>query len=136
MTIYIDPLICPIINTREMKPLEVEIVVAEAGDDRFADHDRNALYRVQFDGSITDERGFCVIGGTVENLQSHLQSNYREGLPLGDALRLGRDTLQHADDGETHLEPKNLEVGVLDRNLTGRKFLRLSAEELEGILRA
>ena len=61
--------------TREMKPLEVEIVVAEVGDDRLAGHEQNAIYRVSFDGSISDQHGFCVIGGTVENPQTHLQSN-------------------------------------------------------------
>src|SRR3990172_3731427 len=63
--------------TRELKPLEVEVIVAEVGDDTLAGHEQNAIYRVQFDGSISDHEGFCVIGGTVENLQTFLQSNYR-----------------------------------------------------------
>ena len=37
---------------RSLKPLEVEIVVAEVADDQFAGHDQNAIFKVQFDGSI------------------------------------------------------------------------------------
>ena len=118
---------------RSPKPLEVEIVVAEVGDDRLAGHERNAIYRVGFDGSISDHRNFCVIGGTVENLESHLNAQYRPGLPLGDAVRLGRATLERAQNGN-RLEPEKLEVCVLERSRPTRKFRRLSADEVRGIL--
>jgi hypothetical protein len=49
--------------TRELKPLEVEVVVTEVGDDELAGHESNAIYRIQFDGSISDHEGYCVIGG-------------------------------------------------------------------------
>jgi proteasome alpha subunit len=120
--------------TRELKPLEVEIVVAEVGDDRFAEQHRNAIYRVKFDGSISDHTGYCVIGGSAENLESHLRASYRADLPLGDALRLGRDALERTSNGTARVEPRNLEVAILDRKRMGRKFRRLSAEELRGIL--
>jgi proteasome alpha subunit len=118
---------------RSPKPLEVEIVVAEVGDDRLAGHEKNAIYRVGFDGSISDHRNFCVIGGTVENLESHLQAQYRPGLPLGDAIRLGRATLERAQNGN-RLQPENLEVCTLERSRATRKFRRLSADEVRGIL--
>ncbi len=118
---------------RSPKPLEVEIVVAEVGDDRLVGHERNAIYRVGFDGSISDHRNFCVIGGTVENLESHLQAQYRPGLPLGDAIRLGRATLERAQNGN-RLQPENLEVCTLERSRAARKFRRLSADEVRGIL--
>ena len=119
--------------TNQMKPLEVEIVVVEVGDPRFEGHEENSIYRVQFDGSITDHQGFCVIGGTVENLEAHLQANYNSSQPLGDAVQLGRSTLERATDGD-RVSPANLEVAILDRERAGRKFRRLSAEELQGIL--
>ena len=42
--------------TREMKPLEVEMIVAEVGDPRLLGHEANTIYRVQYDGSICDHR--------------------------------------------------------------------------------
>jgi proteasome alpha subunit len=119
--------------TNQMKPLEVEIVVAEVGDPRFEGHEENSIYRVGFDGSIADHEGFCVIGGSVENLEAHLQANYNSGQPLGDAVQLGRNTLERATNGD-RVSPSNLEVAILDRERAGRKFRRLSAEELQGIL--
>jgi len=120
--------------TRELKPLEVEIVVAEVGDPRLAGHELNAIYRVQFDGAITDHQGYCVIGGAAETLQAHLQSDYRPDMPLGDCMRLGRAALQRATNGDPRIPVQNLEVCVLERQRPSRKFRRLSADELRGIL--
>jgi len=121
--------------TREMKPLEVEVIVAEVGDDRLVGHEDNALYIVKFDGFISDHRGFCVIGGNVDEVHGVLQSEYREGLPLGDAVRLGRRALEPAS-GSNSLDASSLEVSVLERAREGRKFRRLSAEEVQGMLDA
>ena len=120
--------------TRELKPLEVEVIVAEVGDPRLAGHEENIMYRVQFDGSISDHRGFCVIGGTVESLETYLKNQYRTGLPLGDSIRLGRDALVAASNGAASLTPDRLEVCTLDRERPGRKFRRASADELRAIL--
>jgi proteasome alpha subunit len=120
--------------TRSNKPFEVEIVVAEVGDDELAGHERNALYKVGFDGTIQDQAGFCAIGGSVDSLQAHLTSHYRDGLPLRDAVRLGRETLQRAENGQPALEAEKLEVSVLDRRGTGRRFRRLTPDELRGYL--
>lgn len=120
--------------TREMKPLEVEIVVAEVGDPRFVGHEDDALYRVRFDGSISDEQGFCVIGGNAEPLESHLQSRYEEGMSLADALRTGREALARADNGDPDLSAGNLEVCVLERERLARRFHRLSMAEIENLI--
>ena len=64
--------------TRELKPLEVELIVAEVGDPGLVGHEQNEIYRIQYDGSISDHRNFCVIGGSEEELRSHLSSNYRD----------------------------------------------------------
>ncbi len=122
--------------TREMKPLEVEILVAEVSEPLLAGHERNAIYRVQFDGSITDHQGWCVIGGGAEALSTQLQSNYKADMPLGDCARVGRQALQRAANGEPRIPVQNLEVCVLERQRPGRKFRRLSADELRGILDA
>jgi len=120
--------------TREMKPLEVEIVVAEVGDPRFVGHEKNAIYRVRFDGSINDEQGFCVIGGTADQLESHLQASYHEGMTLSEAVRAGRDVLGRADNGDPNLGASNLEVCLLERAREGRKFRRLPQNEVAGLL--
>jgi proteasome alpha subunit len=120
--------------TRELKPLEVEMLVAEVGDDNLAGHERNAIYRVQFDGSISDHQGFCVIGGAAEDLIAYLNGAFRPELPLGDALRLGRDALQRATQGEPRVAPENLEVCLLERIRPGRKFNRLSTDQVRQLL--
>jgi len=123
--------------TREIKPFEVEIIIAEVGDDRFADRKGNSLYRVTFDGSISDERGYCTIGGEFENLHTYLAREYREGLSLGEALRLGRSSLQHVPggDGAREIPVGNFEVAILERSRPGRKFRRLKTDELQVSLR-
>ncbi len=115
--------------TRELKPLEVEVIVAEVGDDNLVGHEKNAIYRVQYDGSISDHEQYCAIGGAVEDLDDFLRTHYHEGLPLGEAIKLGRNALQRAADGAT-VEPENLEVCVLERSRPDRKFRRLSTEEV------
>ena len=116
--------------TRSLKPFEVEIVVAEVGEDGLAAHERNALFRVGFDGTIQDQEGYCAIGGSVEGLQAHLAANYKSRLSLRDAVRLGRDTLQRAENGQPDLAAEKLEVAVLDRGRSGRRFRRLSLDEV------
>jgi proteasome alpha subunit len=118
------------IFTRELKPLEVEMLVAEVGDDSLAGHEKNAIYRVQFDGSISDHEGFCVIGGAADELIAFLKDEYRDELPLGEVMRLGRNALQRAADGEPLVDPRNLEVCLLERARPGRKFNRLSTDQV------
>ena len=120
--------------TREMKPLEIELIVAEVGDDRYPEHGANALYKVTFDGFISEEHGFCVIGGGFEDVEAVLRSDYREGLSLGEALELGRRALDAGGDRGANLSESALEVCVLERSRLGRKFRRVSAEEVKGIL--
>ena len=122
--------------TREMKPLEVEVIVAEVGDDRYPDHASNTLYRVKFDGFISDHTGFCAIGGSVDAVQSALEQDYRDGLPAGEAVQLGLKALEKGTEGNGRLDAKNLEVCVLERGRPGRKFRRLSADEVQGMLDA
>jgi proteasome alpha subunit len=120
--------------TRELKPLEVEMLVAEVGDDKLAGHEMNAIYRVQFDGSISDHKGFCVIGGAAEELNGYLKNEFRPNLPLGDAIRLGRNALQRATDGEPRVAPEHLEVCFLERARPGRKFNRLKTDQVREAL--
>jgi proteasome alpha subunit len=119
---------------RSLKPLEVEIVVAEVGDDHLAGAEANSLYKIQFDGAILDLSRYAVIGGSAEQIQRHLESQFRPGLSEADAVRLGRDALQRAENGSPELPAENLEVCVLERRRAGRKFRRLDTDEIRRLL--
>lgn len=117
--------------TQQMKPLEVEVIVAEVGDPRLVGHEVNTMYRVQYDGTISDHHGFCGIGGTVERIEAYLKEHYQPGRPLGEAARLGVAALAN---GGTPMAAERLEVCTLDRERAARKFRRASADEVRAIL--
>jgi proteasome alpha subunit len=122
--------------TREIKPLEIEIIVAEVGDDRYDDHKKNTLYSVKYDGFISDHPGYCVIGGNVDDVETVLKDDYREDMPAGEAAKLAKRALNAGSEHGSELDAANLEVCLLDRNRTGRKFCRLSTDEVQGMLDA
>ena len=106
---------------QEVKPLEVELLVVQVGNN---DHP-NEIYRISFDGSITDEKAFAVIGGRSENVQAYLKERSSTQLPaLKVALSLCHAALEQV--ANQKLPSENLEVAVLDRTRNGRKFRRLS----------
>jgi proteasome alpha subunit len=109
------------------KPYEVELFVAEIGDS--AEEDQ--IYRLTYDGSVADEHGFAVMGGTTEQVNRHLQSHYQEGLDLESALRLTVEALGQDTTPPRTLTASQLEVAVLDRTRTQpRKFKRLPESRL------
>ena len=114
------------IFTHEMKPMEVEILVAEVG----ADDSPDQLFHVLYDGSVTDEENFTVLGGEAENIAGRLEQSFAAGLSLQDALRAATAALG----GDRTLEAKDLEVAVLARSNGRRAFRRIADEELAGLL--
>ena len=122
--------------SQQLKPLEVEIVVVEVGDSTLVGHENNAIYRIQYDGSISDHHDFCVIGGASEELSDFLRSGYRDGIPLGEAIELGKTALEQAAEGEPSVEVKTLEVCVLERERAGRKFVRLNSDRVGELMGA
>src|SRR6266508_6691105 len=113
-------------------PVEVEIIVAEVG----ASAEDDQIYRLTFDGSIADERGYAAMGGSADQVGDYIGEHYREGSSLSGALRLAVDALGHDSGGEPRrLEPDQIEVAVLDRTrLRQRKFKRITGEALGRIL--
>src|SRR4051795_13761254 len=85
------------IFTETSKPYEVEIVVAEVGDDPAEDQ----MYRLTFDGSVADEQGYVVMGGSAENISASLEDRYTEGLELGPAISLAVKALSVDENGES-----------------------------------
>ncbi|MFL6180384.1 MAG: proteasome subunit alpha [Actinomycetes bacterium] len=120
------------IFTETSKPYEVEIVVAEVGDAP----ENDQMYRLTFDGSVADEHGYVVMGGSADAISAALEDGYQEHLDLAGALRVAVDALATDNGDETrHLVPGSLEVAVLDRTRTQtRKFKRLSGERLDELL--
>ncbi len=112
------------IFTQQMKPYEVEILVAEVGETSEA----NELFHILFDGSVGDETGFVAMGGRTEELTTFLKDRYAADLSLADGLRLGVEALSTVE--ERTVEPEHLEAAVLDRTRARRKFRRLSDEEI------
>ena len=113
------------IFTQQMKPYEVEILVAEVGETS----DGNELFHILFDGSVGDETGFVAMGGRTEELSAFLRDRYGPGLDLAGALRLGTEALAA---GEGRAVPsEHLEAGILDRTRGRRKFRRLTDDEIE-----
>ncbi|SNR82481.1 proteasome subunit alpha [Actinomadura mexicana] len=119
------------IFTETNKPYEVELVVAEVGDEAETDQ----IYRLTFDGSVADEHGYVAMGGQAEAVAQSLKDGYREGSSLEDALRTAVRALE-AQDSDRHLEATSLEVAVLDRNREHRRFKRLSAARISDLLAA
>jgi proteasome alpha subunit len=116
------------IFTHEMKPYEVEILVAQVG---YADDEDAELYRVLYDGVVMDEQDYTVLGGQSEQIADALKEQYTRGLALGDAVKLGAKLLG-TDEGP--LTGDELEVALLDRSRPRRAFRRLKNDDLNGLL--
>ena len=114
--------------THEMKPYEVELLVAEVGH---ADDDHAEMYHLFYDGVVIDERRFAVLGGMAEQITETLESEYTDGMALGDALKLGAKVL--GSEGAP-LGADQLEVALLDRSRPRRAFRRIKNAELERLL--
>jgi len=113
--------------THEMKPMEVEILVAEVTADEAADQ----LFHILYDGTVMDEERFSVLGGEAEAISSRLEATYSSGLALPDAIRIAVDSLAGED---RKIDPSDLEVAVLDRTAQRRAFRRIEREDLPAML--
>jgi proteasome alpha subunit len=114
--------------THEMKPFEVEILVAQVGTDAGP----NEMYHVLYDGTVMDEENYCVLGGNAEEIETALESGFSTGLSLNDAIKLGASALKPDSDESVAVE--QLEVGYLVASSTRRCFRRMKKEELDEIL--
>jgi proteasome alpha subunit len=115
--------------THEMKPYEVEILVAQVGES--AD-EANEMFHILYDGTVMDEHGFTVLGGQAEAIIDDMKAQYGEGLDMGAAVRLGTKALGGPDGRD--IAADLLEVAVLDRTRPRRKFRRLQDDEVDALL--
>ena len=119
------------------KPYEVEIFVGEIGDTPADD----SVYRLTYQGQVTDEHQYAVMGGADEVVAAYLKEHYSENASLSDALHvavaaLGKGAAENGAPAPDRVIPaSDLEVAVLDRTRTQpRKFLRLVPARLEALL--
>ncbi|HLS46570.1 MAG TPA: proteasome subunit alpha [Ornithinicoccus sp.] len=119
------------IFTQESKPYEVEITVAQVGSSQ----DTDQIYRLTYDGSVTEERGFVVMGGASEPIATKLRERWAPDLPLADVLLLAIALLEGRDgENPRDLTAAELEVAVLDRRRPRRTFRRLGGPLLDALL--
>jgi proteasome alpha subunit len=117
------------IFTHEMKPMEVEIVVAEIGDDPAQDQ----LFHIRYDGTVIDETRFIAIGGDSETITERLTASYEPRASLDVALRLAVRALAGPD---RQLPAEELEVAMLSRTNGRRAFRRLEDDAVAEVLGA
>jgi proteasome alpha subunit len=114
--------------THEMKPYEVEILVAQVG----LTQEDDELFHILYDGTVQDEEGHTVLGGEADRIGERLTTQYQPGLGVDAAIRLGASVLGEPD-GQP-LPSDQLEVATLQREAPGRAFRRIKGDELERIL--
>jgi len=116
------------IFTHEMKPLEVEILVAEIGIDAAADQ----LFHILYDGTVLDEKRYSVLGGDADAIAARLAPELAGAVPdLANAVKVANRALAGPD---RTLVAHDLEVAVLRRNGSRRAFARLDDAEVSSLL--
>jgi len=109
------------IFTHEMKPMEVEILVAEVG----LVPDGDQLFHILYDGTVVDERHYTVLGGDAEAIGGHMKQHYADGARMETAVREATKALAGS---ERTLSANDLEVALLVRTNGRRCFRRLSED--------
>jgi len=112
------------IFSQAVKPLEVEILLSQINDEG-----GDEIYRISFDGTLSDEDSFTAIGGRSDEIKTFLKDKYRKDMSLEDALKLSSDAIREVTNYEVVID--NLEAALLDRNRENRRFRRVSCDELK-----
>ena len=113
--------------THDVKPMEVEILVAEVGYEPGTDE----LYHILYDGTVVDEDDFTVLGGEAEAIAQRVKASFSQGMTLAAAVKAATTALAGPD---RVLAPGDLEVAVLARGQGRRAFRRVDDEELAQLL--
>jgi proteasome alpha subunit len=113
--------------THEMKPMEVEILVAEVGHDGSPDQ----LFHILYDGTVVDERRFSVLGGDADSITGRLGATIEDDMTLERAVTVAVGSLSGPD---RSLGAADLEVAVLSRSNGRRCFRRLGDDEVAALL--
>ncbi len=115
------------IFTNEMKPMEVEILVAEVGHSPGGDQ----LFHIQYDGTVVDERRYTVLGGDTEAIGDRMKDSFAEGQSLNAAVQ---EVTKALSGTERTLTANDLEVAILSRSNGRRCFRRLDDQTVAAAL--
>ena len=115
------------IFTHEMKPMEVEILVAEVG----LTPDGDQMFHILYDGTVFDQRDYSVLGGDADAISSRLGESFTDGLDAAAAVSVGVPALAGPD---RTLPAADLEVALLSRGNGRRCFRRLTDDEVSALL--
>ena len=115
--------------THEMKPLEVEILVAEVG----TGPDEDQLFHLLYDGTVIDEDRFAVLGGDAEAVAERMREHLNGVQDLATSVASAVGALSGPD---RRLTAAAVEVAVLDRHGERRCFRRLTTEDTAALLEA
>lgn len=113
--------------THEMKPMEVEILVAEVGAEAGADQ----LYHLLYDGTVMDESRYCVLGGDADAIDERMKDSWSADMALEGALEIAVASLSGPD---RTLGAADLEVALLARSNGRRTFRRLADPEVAAVV--
>lgn len=120
-----------IFSSSAEKPYEVELFVAELGDEP----DTDQVYRLTFDGQVTDIRRFGVIGGQAEQIARHLDSTVEPDLTLDAAIAVAVRALGSDSEPGRTIAAGELEIAILDRTrVQPRKFRRIPTAAIAAAL--
>ena len=94
------------------------------------------IYRITFDGSVTDEPGFVAFGGQADQVSAALKERYSDGMSLSEAFEAALGALSASSgNGEApEYTAAQLEVAILDRAREHRTFRRIRAARLEEMI--
>jgi proteasome alpha subunit len=113
------------IFTQEVKPYEVELMLAEVG----LEPDDNRIFRITYDGTLYAERRFSAIGGEEDALMESLEGSYEDRAPLATAVGWAKAACSSITDGD--VAAGNWEAAVVDRTNGRRAFRRLEPSEID-----
>ncbi len=113
--------------TEGQKPLEVEVLVAQLGTAIRP----TKLFRIAYEGTISDEPRFAVLGGDAETIKGRFSASETDLEPLDVTLRNAVAALAGADRA---IDVADLEVCVLQDTGGRRTFSRMTDERVAALL--
>jgi proteasome alpha subunit len=115
------------IFTHEMKPMEIEILVAEVGVEPAQDQ----MFHILYDGTVFDQRDHAALGGDSDAINTRLGDTFTEGLTLAGAAKVAVAALSGPDRVIPH---GDLEMAVLARGTARRCFRRIPEDQVASML--